>query len=325
MEMEHFTEKEKKALKGIAAHADSPTYVLANIFNEWFVGGKVSINLETGELAFPEKSNVEDILSAQKQIIELALLIKYLEDKKYIYIIKDGTTTNSLKRIGQQIKDAFISLPLPPDIVNIIKRTLYRVYVSQGLIELVQNNFSTYEMLQMQVSLEQLKTSIKALEEAQKHTNLSGEILGEAKKQSDNLRLQAEESHNQSKDIKEQLELSKRQTEYAKSSLDQATKQTNKANDSLKEAQSQSKLSKWSIGLALLSVIISVVLPILLSRCSTQNVKFEWNPMTNYLDSTIVSNTKDVIKREDSLLYKMDELKKTCSQKPKIKTPNNNN
>lgn len=68
--------------------------------------------------------------------------------------------------------------------------------------------------------------------------------------------------------------------------LSEAKVQTDSAAESLDQARAQTRNSYWAIGIAFISVIISIVLPISMNKCTSQNVI--WEPITEYLDSTLV-------------------------------------
>lgn len=197
--MKQFSQEEKQLIYSIYQAKDSNNYVLANIFNRWLFGEQaVGFDFEKNVVLFDFSRNpsVDDTLDIQKDIIHTALLVKYLEQEGYIYLIDDNATVNKPTTLGPSFKQS-LSVSLPPDIMNIISRTTCRVYVSYALIQLVENDFKTYEELQLIASNSQLETSSQQLsaseaqleearqqtEEAKAQTNEAKEQTSEAKKQ----------------------------------------------------------------------------------------------------------------------------------------------
>ena len=157
-----FSDREKRIINYNYLHRNEPTFVLTNVFNEWFDRRGVSFDLETGEITYGlqnlSDANVNNILNDENGIIEIALLIKYLVDNGYIYLIKKDKEDLPEKLNGSWNKYS-ISNPLPKDIVDIIRQTFRRVCVSYDLISFVENGFKTYEDLQLSQAAITLNTS----------------------------------------------------------------------------------------------------------------------------------------------------------------------
>lgn len=172
--MKQFSEQEKQLIYSIYQSKDSNNYVLANVFNKWIYGDNaVGFDFSKSVMLFDFSKNptVDTTLDTQKDIISSALLIKYLEDNGYIYFIEDNATINKPTTLGPTFKVP-LSVKLPSDVNDIISRTTCRVYVSYALIQLVENDFMTYEELQLQSANNQLKAATCQLNEAksQSHT-----------------------------------------------------------------------------------------------------------------------------------------------------------
>lgn len=361
--MEHFSESEKKALQQIVNSVNSESYVLANVFNESLDGTGYSFDTRTGELiTSAENADVHDILVVQKKLIEIALLVKYLEDNNYIYIISDAGTTETLNNLGAIPSGNLIAQKMPNEIKLLINRTISRIYVSQNLVELVANNFKSFETTQLVVAFQQLQVSSNALNEAIKQTELSKQLVAEAKTQTDSLGEQVDRIKEQTNVVKKQLEEIKKQTDTAKliteetskqsytinkqlneikeqtrligqqnkasqeqakqaaASLKEAQEQTNMAADNLKEAHTQTKNSYWAIRIAIFSVVISIALPIIMNKCSSQRVV--WEPITEYLDSTLVltgDTIVDKLQQGNALLENSVEATQEMSKTIKSK------
>lgn len=161
-----FSDKEKRIIKYIYLHRDDPTFVLANVFYEWFDRSWESLDLITGEVEHGiqdiNDARVYDILSEETRIIEVALLIKYLVDKGYIYlIIKDKEDLP--RKLGANRSKISVANSLPKDIVDIVRQAFRRVYVSYDLVFFVEHEFKTYEDLQLTQAAENLEASQKQI------------------------------------------------------------------------------------------------------------------------------------------------------------------
>ncbi len=162
-----FNRREKALITSIYNAKDSNTYVLTNVFEQWMdPAGAIRFDLAKGKLIFDLDiyKEANEILNVKKSIISTALLVKYLEDENYIYIIQDDTNAGQPNYVGAQNIRTPLIVDVPIEIGNIIKRSLYNVYVSYDLIALVENGFRTYEDLQLiqaSTSLEAAKIQIK--------------------------------------------------------------------------------------------------------------------------------------------------------------------
>lgn len=161
-----FSSKEKHILQFIYLHRNDPTFVLVNVFNEWFDRAGVSFDVETGDILYSlqdiNEADVYKMLSDESGIVEIALLIKYLVDNHYIYLIEKDKE-DLPKKLGGNWSRLTISNKLPPAIVEIIRQTFRRLYVSYDLIFFVENGFKTDEDLQLLKASENLKASKKQI------------------------------------------------------------------------------------------------------------------------------------------------------------------
>lgn len=147
-----FSNEEKQLIRSILYGSTHNTYVLTNAFNEWLQKRPgIRFDLKKGMLIFDRNiyTNSDDILNIKKSIIKTALLLKYLEDNSYIYIIQDETSTSTPQFVGALNISTPLQVPLPKEIAFIIQRTLYNIAASYDLIQLVENGFKTYEDLQL--------------------------------------------------------------------------------------------------------------------------------------------------------------------------------
>ena len=258
--MKTFSEQEQKILKYIVLNRNSNTFILANVFNEWFDETGVLFDLKTGDVVYDSErlgnDPVNKILSDEHGVIEIALLVKYLVDKGYIYVIKDTRNEINLNQLGKNLSNSKIFHELPKDIVKIVQQSLYRVFVSYELVEIVQNNFQSKEAQQLQVAVSQLS-------HAQDQLKIARKQLETVKLQTDELKKQTKEVHEQTNKIQQQLDETKEQTILAQ-------KQTKEAQEQTEEAQEQTKSAKKQTWLALLALICAII-SILQPTCSNEN------------------------------------------------------
>lgn len=163
--VKQFNNTEKALITSIYNAKDSNNYVLTNVFQKWLDTPGIRFDLEHGQLVFDYEiyKDAEILLNIKKEIISTALLIKYLEENSYIYIIQDETSGEQPSYIGAQKMSTPLVVPIPQEIAMIIKRTLYTIYVSYSLISFVENGFRTYEDLQLDQAAITLKTSKRQL------------------------------------------------------------------------------------------------------------------------------------------------------------------
>ena len=161
-----FSNREKALITSIYNAKDSNTYVLTNVFIQWLdPAGSIRYDMSRKELVFDyDKFKDSDIiLNIKKEIISTALLVKYLEEEGYIYIIQDNTSTTPPAFVGAQNIHNPLSVPIPPEIAHILDRSLYNVYVSYDLRFFVEKGFKTYEDLQLSKAAENLEASQKQI------------------------------------------------------------------------------------------------------------------------------------------------------------------
>lgn len=161
-----FSNREKALITSIYNAKDSNTYVLTNVFIQWLdPAGSIRYDMSRKELVFDyDKFKDSDIiLNIKKEIISTALLVKYLEEEGYIYIIQDNISTTPPAFVGAQNIHNPLSVPIPPEIAHILDRSLYNVYVSYDLRFFVEKGFKTYEDLQLSKAAENLEASQKQI------------------------------------------------------------------------------------------------------------------------------------------------------------------
>ena len=196
------------------------------------------------------------------------------------------------------------SLKLSPEISQIFDDANNKqLFVSQRLRTLVENDFKTYEDIQ--------------LEEAQKQTKASHESLEEARKQT--------ESANKS------LEEARKQTKASLDSLAETIKQTQKTQESLEEAQKQSYQARTQTGLSIFTLFLSVgailwsiyasnEIPITINQSQFDSIQIQQKVLIETLNEIKMSQMdKDsVIKELDSTKAKIDKISNTLKELKKM-------
>lgn len=147
--MRHFSQNEQRSIQLLVNNSkQNNTFVLANVYQDVFYQQKVEYS--NSELIFYRDINsirTEDILSIESFVLEISLLIDYLEKQRYIYIIEEGNVSN-LTTIGGFDKTGLTAVRkhISPEVSSCIERSLnHRVFVGQDLKELVQNKFELIE------------------------------------------------------------------------------------------------------------------------------------------------------------------------------------
>lgn len=154
--MKQFDAQEQQWIREISQIGESDEAVLTNVFADILHNKGVAINLDSGDLLYDMEKyqNVNDIVAIQKIIIKRALLIKYLEEHHYIYIINDSP--ESISVVGDMFKTS-IAQKLPTEIADILRRTTYRIYADSSLRAFVGQSFKTTDEITIEEAREQTK------------------------------------------------------------------------------------------------------------------------------------------------------------------------
>ena len=164
--MRKFSQTEQKIIINLVNHANGNlSYVLANAYNDIFYQRRVKYS--NGELVFYLEnvnalSDLDDILSIEKEIIDISILIDYLIKNRYIIIIEDPSSADPLTEIGGFLTNGLtpVGKKIDSNVAKILDNAMnHRAFVSEDLVQLVQNNFKTVEDM--------------ALDEARKQTHYS--------------------------------------------------------------------------------------------------------------------------------------------------------
>lgn len=173
--MRHFSVNEKKAIERIVNWSSSNQFTLINAYDDIFHRNKVGFDHKTNQLIFyrniEDDNLLDDLLTVEHEILEKSILIKYLIDNRYIYLIHDDSN-QSLSKIDGFVKEGLF--PIKKSIDKGISRILYksinhRVFVSQDLVDLYKSDFKTIED--------------KTLDEAREQTSLARTQADKARKQ----------------------------------------------------------------------------------------------------------------------------------------------
>lgn len=276
--MRKFNDKEKEIIKSIYNNYNKSTsgYVLFNVFyNELYSLGAFYYN---GNFVV-DQAKQNEIRSIEIRIMDVYSLLSFLEINGYI-LLEDYSIPTSADNIPN-----FIGAPVVCSISKECKKFIdksrsNKLFVTTKFIELVSNDFKTYEEIQLEEAQEQTKIASESLEEARKQTTSANASLEEARKQ----------------------------TNAAFESLTEAQKQTQKAHDSFNEAQKQTNLSIGAVILSFLAIIVSIFVP----RCTTSKLdQKQFDTIQNNQAELIIKLNEIKISQidNDSLIKKLNELK----------------
>lgn len=194
--MRKFSEREQQTIRLlIEGTANSYSYVLFNVYNDITYRRNVEFQYgkDKSQLVFYRKNlnqvTPEELLEIENEIMEISLLISYLQANGLIYLI-ENTSVNVLNKAGGFLKNGLVAvgMNLDSNIAKILHDSLnHRVFVGYTLRELASNGFKSIEE--------------RTLEEAQT-------MVGEAKRQADAADTQAGEAKQQTLIAQKQTRLS---------------------------------------------------------------------------------------------------------------------
>ena len=256
MERRSFSEYEQKVIKTIVESAkDRVDFLLVNAYNDIFY--YTHVEYEDNELHIyyteEEAAKLESVapLEIQKKVIVRTLLLMYLEENRYIYLVEDKyvqNDTTDIKLANKKNTKFDLVKDLPDDIVAFLNRCHRRVILSEELIALVNDDFKTPEdkiLEGIEGQITTLKTQIVQLENQRQATLKlvsAAEIqTKEAKSQTEQSIKQSKEALKQTKEVKSQTDEAQKQTAEALKQTDEAQKQTAEALKQTKEALTQTR------------------------------------------------------------------------------------
>lgn len=168
--MRKFSPIEQRTIRNLVNHANGNlSYVLANAYNDIFYQRHVKYS--KGKLIFYQEdvntlNDVDDILSIEKEIIDISFLLDYLIKNRYINVIEDPSSANPLNEIGGFLADGLtpIEKSIDSSVAKILENALnHRVFISEDLIQLVNNDFKTVEEMSLDEARKQTKYSRKSV------------------------------------------------------------------------------------------------------------------------------------------------------------------
>ena len=166
--MRKFSLKEQNVITSLVNHSKGTlSYVLINVYNDVFY--RKNVEYKNGQLVFyrdiDNLNNFDEILSIEKDILDTSFLIRFLKDNRYIYLIDDYSSGGDIKEVGGFIKDGLtpINKDLDKRACEILEEALnHRVFVSEDLIQLVEDGFKTIEEQALEESRLQTSYSRKS-------------------------------------------------------------------------------------------------------------------------------------------------------------------
>ena len=244
---------------------NSVDFLLVNVYNDLFLFTNVAYIENELHFFYKKKeyaldNNGKYTLSVKKDLIVKTLLLKYLVDNRYIYLVDQANVQgrhNDIHFNNEKDAQYEVVVDLPQDIVEFLNNSKRIVIVSEELKALVQNDFVTpeerllkvgyrqIERLERQANLleEQRLDTIKLVEAAEGQTR-------EAKKQTQFAFEQSKEATEQSREASIQSEEAKKQTKLAQDQTEEAYKQRLEAQEQTRQALIQTEEAKKQTDLA---------------------------------------------------------------------------
>lgn len=169
--MRKFSNLEQAAIRAMVRGVQhSHSYLPINAYQDIFYQKKIGFRDSACELIFYrliDQINHDEILAIESEIIEISLLLGYLEENRLIYYLNEETRPeDKIHKIG--IRDSEpgiygISKSLDVGAYNHLVHAInHRIFVSQDLKDMVANNFETIEEKSFKESRRQTKWSIAA-------------------------------------------------------------------------------------------------------------------------------------------------------------------
>ena len=201
--MRKFSLREQQVIRRlIEGTANSYSYILFNVYND--ITYRRNVEFQYGknksQLVFYRENldqvSPEELLEIENEIMEISLLISYLQGNGLIYLI-ENTSVNELNTAGGFLTEGLtaVGMDLDSNIAKILHDSLnHRVFVGYSLRELADNGYKSIEE--------------RTLEEARVQTQETQNMVGEAKRQADAAVIQAGEAKQQTLSARKQTNLS---------------------------------------------------------------------------------------------------------------------
>lgn len=163
--MKTFTDDEKNVIKYIIQTSDENGFVIANLFEDCFYRYKFRYSFENKSLIFYrsiDSVELDDMLGLERFIIDRAFLIKYLIEQEYIIEVEDEHPEEHPKSLGDFDTQGLVPIgkKLSSEISKLINNHSFkRAYISNKLIDLVNNDFLSLEQQMLEEAKQQTKNS----------------------------------------------------------------------------------------------------------------------------------------------------------------------
>lgn len=302
--MRRFSEYEKNTIKSILkCYEQSPfTYLLVNAYNDIFYQKRVKftydIKADQQCLVFYRNDrntfNIEEAGAVENSILEVSLLLDYLQNEKLIYLIEPSAANTLYEISGFTIgdDDKEISVPLDSQIAATLFASMnHRIYIGETLKTLVADDFKT--------------TDDKLLEETNQLAYQTMQLSRNAEEQIKEAQYQSEIAIAQHKEAQQLTEQAKQQTIEAHTQSEEAGTQSAEAKKQTKAALDQLTKAKKQTGLSLLAVVLSVI-AIVCSICVAKFITMDVR-MVDDQYKAINKEVSDIRTSIDSIMTHADD------------------
>ena len=154
--MRKFSDWEKEIIREIANHGNgSFTFDVFILFSDVFIDEKFFIDSNTFALWYnPAKIKHEDLIAEKRKIYDTVLLLDYLEQNRYIFL--HGMVGKDYGKSHNYYINTELSDWMAKKLYACISS---RMYVSQDLYSLVENDFKEYEEIVLDEAKKQTKSA----------------------------------------------------------------------------------------------------------------------------------------------------------------------
>lgn len=324
--MRKFSEREKQAIKKMTDGATrSYSYVLVNSYDDIFYYRKVEFYYleDQSKLVFLREKqqdvSADEILAIENDIMEISLLIDYLRSNGLIYLIDDDPNKEPETKIDNFDKTG-LSVEIQKELDQKVARQLFesmnhRIFVGQTLKDYVANGFKTLDELALEEAQRQTQETQNLLTEARKQSQAAVEQVAEAKRQADAADLQVKEAARQAKAAEIQASEAAKQTSFAQAQTENAQTQTQLAQEQTKTAHWQTIISLVAVALSVIAIIVGALTSIWVAKNITMDVKVDSTQIEN-----ITSKMGTIEERIDSVNMQI-QGSKNIEEKPKLIEP----
>mgnify|MGYP003291582601 CR=1 FL=1 len=163
--MKIFTDSEKNAIKYIIRTSDENGFVIANLFEDCFYKYKVRYSFDKKSLIFYrniDSLELDDMLGLERFIIDRTFLVKYLIEQEYVIEVEDEHPKDYPKYLGNFDTQGLapVEKKLSTEIAKLINdHSFKRAYISNKLIDLVNNDFLSLEQQMLEEAKLQTRNS----------------------------------------------------------------------------------------------------------------------------------------------------------------------